>query len=525
MNKSVKKYVTANVIINTLFVGVLYVVGNTQYGDFKQYHVNLAKASVAHVAESISGFVKEKRRLVNIFAQDNMATIKQLADNPYNDSLDAKFRQRLKRFFPNYFAYTLTDAKGVMFKDDFEGYVGEVCKTDIARYAHSEEQKASVHPNEHTYHFDIMSNITFGHKKIILFISFRADLLGQLLKASQSNAHRMYLVRKDRSYLIEVMDVGARNREFRTDYRLSDPEKNRILAQFNIPNTHWAAIDIYSLNLFDGYKTNLKHYYAILEGLLFFLSSIILWVMYKIEYKRLKAERHKDEILNMVAHDLRTPLTAIKGSVDIMLSGILKHNPDKAHELLVMAKTNTDRMIELINDLLDIKKMESGKIDLNFQHIELDKYLPNIVKMNESYASLFNVSYQLDIQTPHCVVNADELRLTQVINNLVSNAAKYGAENDKIVVCVKQIRNRIQICVIDHGPGIPEELRDHLFEKFTQAKQTKSTKVKSSGFGLFLVKKIVELHSGAIHVESKLNEETRFIIELPAVIVSKQKAA
>ena len=247
--------------------------------------------------------------------------------------------------------------------------------------------------------------------------------------------------------------------------------------------------------------------------------------MYKIEYKRLKAERHKDEILNMVAHDLRTPLTAIKGSVDIMLSGILKHNPDKAHELLVMAKTNTDRMIELINDLLDIKKMESGKIDLNFQHIELDKYLPNIVKMNESYASLFNVSYQLDIQTPHCVVNADELRLTQVINNLVSNAAKYGAENDKIVVCVKQIRNRIQICVIDHGPGIPEELRDHLFEKFTQAKQTKSTKVKSSGFGLFLVKKIVELHSGTIRVESKLNEETRFIIELPAVIVSKQKAA
>lgn len=231
--------------------------------------------------------------------------------------------------------------------------------------------------------------------------------------------------------------------------------------------------------------------------------------------ERKRIERIRDEFVSTVSHELRTPLTSIRGSLGLLTGNLGGKLPEQAHSLIEIAARNTERLLHLINDILDINKIESGKMAFNYEPVTLPGFLQQAIENNLSYARQFNVDLVLSDALPGVDLYADEHRLMQVMNNLLSNAIKFSSADSRVEVDANLQNHFVRISVTDHGKGISEDFRDKVFQRFSQADASDSRATGGTGLGLSIARAIVEQHGGQISYVSQPGIGTTFYFDLP----------
>ncbi|MDO9371200.1 MAG: PAS domain S-box protein [Gammaproteobacteria bacterium] len=232
--------------------------------------------------------------------------------------------------------------------------------------------------------------------------------------------------------------------------------------------------------------------------------------------ERRKVERMKSEFISTVSHELRTPLTSIRGALSLVMGKAAQQLPEKARRMLELAERNSERLTLLINDILDLEKIEAGRLEFNFKIVDLATLAGRALEDNEGYATEHQVQLVLDRQVTHAPVRADEHRLLQVFSNLISNAVKYSPRGGRVEISVVVHGDGFRAAVRDHGAGIPEEFRSRIFQRFAQADSSNTRAKGGTGLGLSITKAIVEHHEGRIGYESETGVGTIFHFELPA---------
>ena len=232
--------------------------------------------------------------------------------------------------------------------------------------------------------------------------------------------------------------------------------------------------------------------------------------------ERIQVDRMKSEFVSTVSHELRTPLTSISGSLGLIAGGAAGALPERAQRLVEIAQSNCARLIRLINDILDIEKIESGKMRFEIKPLPLASALEHAVDANAEFASGFSVDIELGPVPEGARILADEDRAMQVFTNLLSNAAKFSPAGGKVRVSVTPLDRRFRISIADDGPGISEEFRGRIFSKFAQADSSDTRTKGGTGLGLSIVREIVERLGGAVSFESEPGEGTTFHVDLPA---------
>jgi len=231
--------------------------------------------------------------------------------------------------------------------------------------------------------------------------------------------------------------------------------------------------------------------------------------------ERKNVDRLKDEFISIVSHELRTPLTSIHGSLSLMSKGIAGEIPPQIKKLVDIAMRNSKRLGKLVNDLLDFQKIESGKMEFQFETIPLKDLLEQSIEDNKGFADQFKVEFILEDVLPEARINADRDRLLQVMTNLLSNAAKFSPPEGRVEISVCRHNGGFRVSVRDHGPGIPEQFREQIFNKFVQADSSNSRQRGGTGLGLSIAKSIVEKLGGEIGFESEIDMGTTFYFDLP----------
>jgi PAS domain S-box-containing protein len=232
--------------------------------------------------------------------------------------------------------------------------------------------------------------------------------------------------------------------------------------------------------------------------------------------ERKRLERLKDEFVSTVSHELRTPLTSISGSLGLLIGGATGELPESAQRLLAIAQSNSQRLVRLVNDILDIEKMESNRIAFNFKPVEARTLVEQAIEDNRGFADGYAVQVRLDPASVTGEVHADPDRLVQVVTNLLSNAVKFSPPDGEVVASVERRNHLVRISVRDHGPGIPPEFRPHIFEKFAQADATDAGRKGGTGLGLSIVKQIVNRLGGTVDFEDAPGGGTVFHVDLAA---------
>ncbi len=223
-------------------------------------------------------------------------------------------------------------------------------------------------------------------------------------------------------------------------------------------------------------------------------------------------DRMKTEFLAIASHELRTPMTSIKGSVDLILSGFAGDISGETHELLDIAQKGCDRLIRLINDILDLSKIEAGQIKLKLAPIDLVEVVQVSIRGVKSLADQQKVSLRLYRPEHLPEVEVDRDRLVQVVTNLLSNAIKFSPAESEVRVEISTGDGWLECCVADQGCGISPEDLGRVFGKFQQLGEKKRG---GTGLGLAITQALVVEHRGKIWLESRLNEGSKFIFRLP----------
>jgi PAS domain S-box-containing protein len=232
---------------------------------------------------------------------------------------------------------------------------------------------------------------------------------------------------------------------------------------------------------------------------------------------RKEVERLKSEFTAVVSHELRTPLTSIRGSLGLILGALSASLPQKVRDLLEIAQSNCERLVLLINDILDIEKFSAGQMRFDMHTVAVASVTLQAVEANEGYARKFNVRIDLTPTDPECLVNVDPDRFVQVMSNLLSNAVKYSPPGSAVRVWFERRGDVVRINVRDQGPGIPDSFRDRIFEKFSQADASTTREKGGTGLGLHIARRFVEHMQGRIGYESETGRGSTFWIELPTV--------
>jgi signal transduction histidine kinase len=228
-----------------------------------------------------------------------------------------------------------------------------------------------------------------------------------------------------------------------------------------------------------------------------------------------RAARLKDELVSTVSHELRTPLTSISGAVTLLRSGKAGTLPENAIRLLDIAKRNSERLTRLINDLLDMDKLELGKATFNFAPTDLGPLLREAAAQSAPYVERFGVQLRLEVQDEPVTVQADGDRLMQVMSNLISNAAKFSPEGAEVTLRLTVADKLALISVVDRGRGISPEFRKRLFSRFAQEAGPYERGQAGTGLGLAISKAIIERHRGTIELDPNTKVGATFHVALP----------
>jgi PAS domain S-box-containing protein len=229
--------------------------------------------------------------------------------------------------------------------------------------------------------------------------------------------------------------------------------------------------------------------------------------------ERKEVERLKKEFVSTVSHELRTPLTSIRGSLTLLSVGAMGVLPEQAKKVVGIAERNTIRLITLINDILDIEKLESGKLDMVFDNLAIGTVLERSSESVKAFAEQNGI--KLELVPSNAQVYADGDRLVQVLVNLVSNAVKFSPKGETVTVAVEEMPNYLEVKVIDRGRGIPAKFKNLLFQRFQQVEASDAKKKGGTGLGLAICKGIIEAHGGSIGVESEEGKGSVFWFRIP----------
>jgi signal transduction histidine kinase len=236
---------------------------------------------------------------------------------------------------------------------------------------------------------------------------------------------------------------------------------------------------------------------------------------------RRRLERMKDEFISTVSHELRTPLTSLRASLGLIASGSLDKRPEKQRQMIEMAIGNCDRLVRLVNDILDFESGKKGKLALNRERFEPADLLRRAADVAHAEATRMQISFSFD--TEPAPVWADEERILQVLNELVSNALKFSPPETVIRLAAHPFgTSEVCFTVEDHGRGIAAEKLERIFERFQQGDASDSRALGGTGLGLALCRSIVEQHGGRIWAESTPGQGSRFHFTLPAANDSAQ---
>lgn len=230
--------------------------------------------------------------------------------------------------------------------------------------------------------------------------------------------------------------------------------------------------------------------------------------------ERRRVEQMKEEFVSTVSHELRTPLTSIAGSLGLLAGGAAGPLSDKAARLIQIAYSNSQRLVRLINDILDVEKIESGKLRLEMAPLDLRDLAQRSIDGVQGYADGLKVSLTL-VEGDPTPVRGDADRLIQVITNLLSNAAKFSPEDGEVRVIVDPDTRIARLSVRDEGPGIPDDFRSRIFSKFAQADGSDTRAKGGTGLGLAIAREIAERHGGRLWFESAEGEGATFHLDLP----------
>lgn len=230
--------------------------------------------------------------------------------------------------------------------------------------------------------------------------------------------------------------------------------------------------------------------------------------------ERRRMEQLKDEFVSTVSHELRTPLTSIAGSLGLLAGGVAGALPEKAARLIQIAQANSQRLVRLINDILDIEKIESGKLRLDLVPLDLRDVARRSVEGVNGYAGELGVSLTLADGDP-VAIRGDADRLIQVITNLLSNALKFSPKGGEVRITVDPEHRLARLSVVDQGPGIPDAFRARIFSKFAQADGSDTRAKGGTGLGLAIAREIAERHGGRLWFESAEGHGAAFHLDLP----------
>lgn len=240
-----------------------------------------------------------------------------------------------------------------------------------------------------------------------------------------------------------------------------------------------------------------------------FVLSVIIDIS---ERKRL--DRLKNEFVSTVSHELRTPLTSICGSLGLLMGGAARDLPEQARRLIAIAKSNSERLVKLVNDILDIEKLESGQVVFKFRLVEMRPLIEQVVEANRGFADAYLVRLRTDLQSDG-ELWADPDRLSQALTNLISNAIKFSPPDGEVVVGAERSGDGFRLSVRDRGEGIPTGFKSRIFQKFAQADGTSSKKTGGTGLGLSIVKEIAGRLGGKVGFADAPGGGTIFYLDLP----------
>jgi signal transduction histidine kinase len=226
-------------------------------------------------------------------------------------------------------------------------------------------------------------------------------------------------------------------------------------------------------------------------------------------------ERAKNDIISIVAHELRTPMTSIKGYTDLMLQGAMGLLTEGQQHFLSIVKSNVDRLSRLVSDLLDITRIEAGSIELELVPMQLAEIVPEVCESVAEAVEERDLTLNVDVTTPIPTVRADRNRIIQVLVNLLSNAYRYTPPGGSIQVSVRPLEDTVLVQIADTGIGIAKEDQKKIFERFYRVEHDLVKKESGTGLGLSIVKSLVELHGGRLWLESELGRGSTFSFALP----------
>lgn len=231
---------------------------------------------------------------------------------------------------------------------------------------------------------------------------------------------------------------------------------------------------------------------------------------------RKRQEHLKDQFVSTVSHELRTPITSIAGALGLIMGGAAGKLPDAAARLVTVAQANCQRLVRLINDILDIEKLHSGRVKFDLQRVEILPLMQQVMDSMTGFADGYGVRLCLDASPTASTIYVDPDRFAQVMTNLLSNAIKFSPRNAEVVMAIEHRPKSACISVRDRGPGIPAEFKPHVFEEFAQADTTNTRGKGGTGLGLSIAKEIVKRLGGQIGFHDALGGGTVFYVELPS---------
>jgi len=416
-----KTYFWFAVIVISLLALFLFWAQRERINEHDEYHKFIAHESVSAVADEVSRFVAESNRIVQVFANQHVDAIRAVARDRFKDRDYDKLQQLIKDYFPNHFAFTVANKEGIPYFENFDGLVAESCRADIKSFAEKKFYHPYIHPNSEGYHFDVMTN--FGNEEGVFFVSFHVDNLGAILKAAQTPGHQLLLTYPVLNHLIEVLPNGARSQVTRNDYHLSEEEKLRMLINIPVTGTRWDVVDLAESGLFQKFRNRLYLEFVTIFSVFLLAGMLMVYRLRKEELHRETIEKQKHELMGVISHEFRTPAAAIHNSLNLISRKTRGLVDSDVMNLVEIAGNNTHRLLSLVNDFLDLQKLESGKLEFNKRVCQLRPILDRAISNNKIYAEQFGVTYWINDKTESIRVNCDPVRMEQVLANLLSNAA------------------------------------------------------------------------------------------------------
>ncbi|WP_150911564.1 PAS domain-containing protein [Marinobacter halotolerans] len=300
-------------------------------------------------------------------------------------------------------------------------------------------------------------------------------------------------------------------KDFR-DLLLGDAEENRwdIITSLK-ENGRFGPLEI------SVQKSDHSHYPALIRGIRIKDSKgrPLVWTLIEDISERKKVDRMKSEFISTVSHELRTPLTSITGSLGLIAGGSLGALPEQVERMIAIAYRNSEQLKQLVDDLLDMEKLVSGKMTLNMAPESIPPIIRDSIERLRTYAVDCGVSVVLLEDSGLPEITTDKSRLNQAFSNLLSNAIKFSPLQGKVTVTLEQKENHFEIRVTDQGPGVPESFRSRIFQKFAQADSSATRSIGGTGLGLAITREIMTQMGGEVGFESEEGRGANFWLKLP----------